>query len=121
MNRSSMLTRPVGKPLTRPAGSHLVNGLRALSVSSVVTGLLGCGISPVLQQTSGDLIHLGSTQTNSLSCGHDLLTYTVQAQLTCQKNGYKAAKIRYIRNSKNEACLGQIVEATYRCEEANSF
>ena len=121
LDRSSLLMRAVSKALTRSAGSNLVTALRVLSVSSMVSGLLGCGTSPVLQQMSGDLIHLGSTQMDSLSCGHNLTTYTVQAQLTCQKNGYKTAKIRHSRYSKNEACLGQIVEATYRCEETNSF
>ena len=80
-------------------------------------GLSGCGLTgPVLQHSSGDLIHLASTRADSLSCGHDLSTYAGQAQLICQRDGYKAAKVRYMQKSKNEACLDKIVEATYHCE-----
>jgi hypothetical protein len=70
----------------------------------------------VLQHSSGELIHLAPTRADSLFCGYDLSTYAVQAQLTCQRDGYKAAKVRHMQNSKNEACLDKIVEATYKCE-----
>jgi hypothetical protein len=80
-------------------------------------GLSGCGLTgPVLQYSSGDLIHLAPTRADLLSCGHDLSTYAGQAQLICQRDGYKAAKVRYTQKSKNEACLDKIVEATYNCE-----
>ena len=93
-----------------------------LTLYVFILGLSGCGITgPLIQHTSGDLVHLGSTTMTSLSCGHDLSTYADQAQLICQKNGYKAAKIRYSQNSKNESCSKKIVEATFKCEESSSF
>ena len=92
--------------------------LEIVTLTFFILGLSGCGVAgPVLQHSSGDLIHLASIRMDSLSCGHDVSTYAVQAQLTCQRDGYKAAKIRYSQNSKNVACLDKIVEATYQCEQ----
>ena len=116
-----MILEPVSKVLGRSAASNSAKALKKFSVSSIVLGLLGCGTGPVLQHSSGDLIHLAPTRADSLSCGHDLPTYAVQAQLTCQKNGYKAAKIRHFKNSKNDTCLNTIIEATFKCEETSSF
>ena len=93
-----------------------------LTLNFFILGLSGCGVTgPLTQHTSGDLVHLGSNTMTSLSCGHDLSTYANQAQLICQKNGYKSAKIRYSQNSKNELCSNKIVEATFKCEETSSF
>jgi hypothetical protein len=102
-------------------GSPMWEALKPLSICSILMILQGCGTGPVLQHTNADLIHLGSIGADSVSCGHDLSTYADQAQLTCQKNGYKAAKIRHRQNSKIETCLNKIVEATFKCEEASSF
>jgi len=103
---------PCGSAAAKPG-----NVLKIVSATFFTLGLSGCGLTgPVLQHSSGDLIHLAPTRMDSLSCGHDLSTYATQAQLTCQREGYKATKVRHIQKSKNEACLDKVVEATYKCE-----
>jgi len=92
--------------------------MKRLATAFALSGLMGCGATgPFLQHTSGDLIHLGENTTDTLSCGYDMSTYALQAELTCRKIGYKAAKIRATYNSKNKSCSDKIIEATFKCED----
>jgi len=88
----------------------------------ILLGLTGCvATGPVLQHTSGDLIHLGEQSAYTSSCGYDISTYVIQAELTCRNIGYKTAKIRATYNSKNMTCSDKVIEATFKCEDAGGL
>jgi len=92
--------------------------VKHLATAFVLSGLMGCGATgPFLHHTSGDLIHLGEKNTDTLSCGYDMSTYVLQAELTCRKIGFKTAKIRTTYKSKNKSCSDKITEATFKCED----
>jgi hypothetical protein len=92
--------------------------MKRLATAFILSGLMGCGATgPFLHHTSGDLIHLGEKNIDTLSCGYDMATYVLQAELTCRKFGFKTAKIRTTYKSKNKSCSDKITEATFKCED----
>ena len=92
--------------------------MKRLVTAFVLSVLMACGATgPFLHHTSGDLIHLGEKNTDTLSCGYDMSTYVLQAELTCRKIGFKTAKIRTTYKSKNKSCSDKITEATFKCED----
>ena len=92
--------------------------VKRLATAFVLSGLMACGATgPFLHHTSGGLIHLGEKNTDTLSCGYDMSTYVLQAELTCRKVGFKTAKIRTTYNSKNKSCSDKIIEATFKCKD----